>query len=268
MMETDIYLSVVIPVYNEESRIIQSLEDIFSYLRSLAMSWEVLIVDDGSHDRTAEIIEQWIKNHHQLMLIRLPQNCGKGAAIRQGMLKAQGRYRLFRDADVSTAMAEFDRFRPILENGTPIVIGSRKMAGAKNMRRQPWLRETLGKGFTLLSRLLFVWEVSDYTCGFKCFSAKAAEDIFSRQKICRWAFDSEIVFLAKNLGYPIAQLPITWTNDPGTKVRLIVDVLNSFFEIICIRLNYLRGLYRIPQQLVEIKAPPTPDATGGPGAHP
>ena len=243
-MKNDLYLSVVIPVYNEENRIEAALTDVFGYLSGIPEKWEVIIADDGSRDRTAEIVKTWQQKHPELKYIAAPRNQGKGAAVQRGMSRASARWRLFRDADSSTAMKEFDHFRPHLDRGAPIVIGSRRVAGATFVNHQPWLRETLGRGFTLLCRCLLVWEIRDYTCGFKCFSAEAAEKIFPRQRIFRWGFDSEILFVAKTLGYPIIQEPVTWSHDTGTKVHLFKDVLASFWEIICIRTNSLRGLYR------------------------
>ena len=237
-------LSVVIPVYNEERRLSAALEDVFGHLSGLAQTWEVIVVDDGSRDATADVVRSWQRRQPGLVFLRLPRNQGKGAAVRRGMLQARGRVRLFRDADSSCAMKELDGFLPDLARGAPVVIASRRVAGASFKDRQPWLRETCGRAFTLLCRFLLVWEVRDYTCGFKAFSGEAAERIFSRQRISRWAFDAEILFLAKALGYPIVQRPVTWSHDPGTKVRLVRDALLSFWEILRIRANSALGRYR------------------------
>ncbi|MBI4056805.1 MAG: glycosyltransferase family 2 protein [Elusimicrobia bacterium] len=245
--EKNIFLSVVIPVYNEQDRIEPALQDTFSYLAGLREPWEVWVVNDGSQDRTVEIVKAWMKRQPGLQLIDMPINRGKGVAVREGMLHARGRYRLFRDADISTKMRELDRFRPYWERGVEVLVGCRKMPGAHVVRHQPFFREMMGKGFTWLCRFLLVWDILDYTCGFKCFSEKATRDIFSRQKIRRWAYDAEILFLAQKMGYHIAQIPVTWADDSGTKVRIWLDALRSFVEILRIRFNSAYGLYHFPR---------------------
>lgn len=237
--------SIVIPAFNEAERLGSALEDTTAYLGQAPGSWEVIVVDDGSTDRTSAVVDEWSRREPRLRGLRLERNCGKGAAVRAGVLAARGAYIVFRDADDSTAMRELDKFRPLLSRGVPVVIGSRRVPGARYLRHQPWLRESLGKCFTGLCRLLLVRSVRDYTCGFKAFSAAAAKDIFFRQRIPRWGFDAEILFLASRLGYAIMQVPVAWKDDPGTKVRLWLDPLRTLGEILQIRLNCLRGLYRL-----------------------
>ena len=239
------FLSVVLPVYNEQARLPLALADILDYLAQSKGPWEIVIADDGSTDRTPELIREWSGREPRIRAVALGRNQGKGEAVRRGMLEAKGRYRLFRDADASTKMREFDRFLPALERGAGVVIGSRRVAGSQTTAHQPWLRETLGRGFTWLCRLLFVWRVHDFTCGFKAFSAEAAEAVFSRQRTRRWAFDAEILFLADRLGFAIEQIPVVWADSPGTKVRLFLDVSRSFAEILSIRTSHLLGLYRL-----------------------
>lgn len=242
------YLSIVIPVYNEQDRLSRALEEVVGYLRGFGKPWEIVIVDDGSRDKTPELAELWARREPNIHLLRLPANAGKGAAVKAGMLRAQGRCRLFRDADSSTEMTELPAFLKLLENGAHVAIGSRRVVGAGITLRQAWLRESLGKGFVLLCRFLLVWEVRDFTCGFKCFSAQACADIFPRQKINRWAFDAEILFLAKKLGYAINQIPVTWKDEPGSKVRVFWDVLRSLREVGQVVLNNLLGAYDIPMR--------------------
>ena len=241
---SDICLSVIIPVYNEQDRMPSTLGEVFDYFAGLPGPCECIVVDDGSLDRSAEVTRSWMAGRPQLRLISLECNQGKGAAVRQGMLQAKGRYRLFLDADGSMRMRQFDAFLPILAGGADVVIASRRIPGAQTLRRQPWRRVVLGRGFSLLCQLFFCAEIRDFTCGFKCFTARAAQDIFSLQKIKRWAFDAEILFLAKKLNYSIVQVPVTWSDEPCTKVRLLPDVLRSAWEIMRICGNNLFGVYR------------------------
>ncbi|OGR86806.1 MAG: hypothetical protein A3J74_06420 [Elusimicrobia bacterium RIFCSPHIGHO2_02_FULL_57_9] len=239
------YLSVVLPIYNEQERLSGALQEVVGYLLDFPESWEIVIVDDGSRDKSGELVGQWMQREPNIKFLRLARNQGKGAAVKAGMLHATGRYRLFRDADSSTQMRELPAFLRLLENGAHVVIGSRRVKGAGIIRHQALLRESLGKGFVLLCRFLLVWEVRDFTCGFKCFSAQAAQDIFSRQTINRWAFDAEILFLANKLGYPIAQVPVIWKDEPGSKVRVFWAVLRSLRELGQVVFNNLTGAYNI-----------------------
>jgi dolichyl-phosphate beta-glucosyltransferase len=236
-------LSVVIPVYNEEKRLGPVLSEVLAYLAKAPERWEIVVADDGSSDGTVLLVEDWARREPRIRLVRLPENRGKGAAVKAGMLAAQGRWRLFRDSDGSTTMVEFEKFRPLLEGGAGVVIGSRRVPGAHLEKSQALPRRLLGMGFTRLCRWLVVEEIRDYTCGFKCFTAEASSAVFPRQRIDRWAFDAEILYLAKRDGFRIEQVPVTWRDAPGSKVQLSLDVLRSAWEMATIRLNDLRGLY-------------------------
>lgn len=240
-------LSVVVPAYEEEKRLPAAFDEMLPYLRKFPGEWELLIVDDGSKDGTAALVEAWSKKEPRIRLVRLPENKGKGAAVREGMLAAEGAWRLFRDADSSTEMAELDKFLPIARAGADAVIASRRVETASIARRQKPLRELMGKGFTMLCRILLVWEIRDYTCGFKLFSAKASKEIFSRQTLNRWAFDAEILYLAKNLGYKIVQQPVTWKDEEGSKVRMLKDAIRSFVEILQVLATSWSGGYKFPR---------------------
>ena len=232
---------MVIPVYNEERRIAVVMEEVFRYLEGCPFTYEVIVVDDGSTDDSARILSE--SRRPQLSVLRLKENQGKGAAVRQGMLRAKGRVRMFRDADCSTSMEQLERFLPYFEKNEDIVIGCRKMESSLVVRRQPWLRETLGRGFTWICRRLILSQIRDYTCGFKCFSARASDAIFPKQLISRWAFDAEILYLAGRSGFSIVQVPVVWSDEAGTKVRMWMDVPRSFLEIILIRWYSLTGRY-------------------------
>lgn len=234
------FLSIIIPVFNEEKRI-KNLTKIVGYLKKKKYSWELIIVNDGSTDKTKKILLN-LKKRIKFQLLTYSQNIGKGFAIKTGMLSSKGKYRLFLDIDLSTPITEFEKFHPFLKK-YGIIIGSRKMKTSNLIVRQSFVREILGKMFTLLSKEVLEVNISDFTCGFKCFSKKAAKEIFSRQKINRWGFDSEILFIGKSKNISIKEVPVTWKNVPGTKVRIPQDIINSLTDLIKIRLNSLRGIY-------------------------
>lgn len=235
------YLSVIVPAYNESQRL-EGILKIDEYLRAQPFSSELLVVDDGSSDDTLDRLKT-LRDACGIRIVSYRPNRGKGYAIQQGMLQARGAYRLFCDVDLSTPIAEFDKFIPHLAEYA-VIIASRKQQHASVVRHQPWLRENLGKGFTFLSRVALQVPLSDFTCGFKCFSQAAAEAIFQRMTIERWGFDAEAMFIAQRLGYTIKEIPVTWTNDPRTRVKLPDAIIDSLLELITIRVNHLRGRYR------------------------
>jgi dolichyl-phosphate beta-glucosyltransferase len=235
-------LSVVIPAYNEAGRIGPSLEKAVSVLKRLAPSHEILIVDDGSRDRTVEVAREAAREADQFRALVNEVNLGKGGAVRRGMLEAAGDWVLFCDADESTPMATLESFLPHTATQA-VIIGTRKNREARVARHQPWLRESMGKGFTLLARMLAGVYVTDFTCGFKLFRRDAAQAIFSRQTLSDWSFDAEILFLARHLGYAIHEIPVIWTNDEDTRVRLLKDTLDSARGLLKIAANRARGVY-------------------------
>lgn len=242
MSDRKLYISVIIPVYNETKRL-DNLEKIFNYLEKQPYSSEVIAVNDGSTDDTLKALRAWQKKH-QFKIITYPQNQGKGYAVKKGMLSAQGEYRLFMDVDLSTPIEEIEKFQPYFKKHD-VIIATRKAGGSTLLARQPKFRETLGKGFTFLSRVLLGVNVSDFTCGFKCFSQKSAEEIFSRLTINRWGFDSETLFIAKKLNYKIKEITVVWKNDPQTKVKFPEDIINSLSDLLTIRWNNFREAYSL-----------------------
>lgn len=237
-------ITIVIPAYNEEKRMIPTLKNIVSYFSDKKILHEVIISDDGSSDNTVKIVTDLKTSYPQISVFSLNQNSGKGKAVREGMLKGKGDYILFMDADSSTSIGEFEKFLPQIQLKKDIIMGTRKIKGAQIIEHQPFFREFFGKGFTWLSNLMTQSHVSDFTCGFKCFSRKATNDIFSRAVINDWSFDAEILFLAKRLGYEITEIPVVWKNDRASKVRLLYDIMSSLKGLLSIRLNALKGLYR------------------------
>ncbi len=235
-------LSVVIPAYNEATVIEPTLHRVVEFLEANGVTWELIVVDDGSVDGTAQVVEQVAKQHAGVRVCAAPHQ-GKGGAVRRGVMEAQGRYVLFMDADYSTPIEEWRQCAPWLRDGYDIVIGSRKMPGATITRHQPRLREWMGKGFTWLTNLLVGAQVSDITCGFKCFRHEVAKELARWQRINGWAFDAEWLFLARRHGYRIKEVPVTWTHDDTTNVRLARDVWQSLRELIAMRLGALKGWY-------------------------
>lgn len=238
------YLSLIIPAYNEEARIGKSLDRILRFLDSQRYIFEVIIVDDGSRDRTAEMVEQRFGKHPAIKLQRRPANLGKGMAVQQGMLLGSGDYLVFSDADLSVPIEMLPAFINPLENQSDLAIGTRQKSGAVIEVHQPRHRELMGMVYTKLSSWILGVRVSDFTCGFKGFRRDIARDLFSRQRLNNWSFDAEILYLAHRKGYRIAEIPVTWRNDDATKVRLWKDVLTSFFGLLQIRLYDLQGRYR------------------------
>mgnify|MGYP000468806795 CR=1 FL=1 len=233
--KNSIYLSVVVPAYNEEKRIGFSLFRIKDYLQSRNLSAEVIVVDDGSTDRTAEVAREIMADYPEFRVISHPVNRGKGAAVRTGALQARGELVLFTDADLSTPIEELEKFLPLSREGYEVVIGSRALPESEIKERQGWLREHLGKGFNLLVRLLVLKGFKDTQCGFKLFWKEAAREIFFRLETEGFAFDVEVLLLARKLGYKIAQVPVVWVNHPESRVRLVRSSLKMLGELIKIR---------------------------------
>ncbi len=238
------YLSLVIPAFNEDRRIGQSLERILSFFRAQSYPFEIIVVDDGSTDRTVEVVRGFAASDPRLRVEPQPQNRGKGEAIRKGMLLAGGKYLFFSDADLSVPIEAVPDFLSRLEAGYDVAVGSRRIAGAVIEVHQPIHRELMGKVFTRLSNLILGLKLKDFTCGFKAFRRDAARELFSRQRLGGWSFDSEILYLAKSKGYRIAEVPVVWRNDEATKVRLGRDVVRSFVDLWNIRINHALGKYR------------------------
>lgn len=237
-------LSIVIPLYNETKRLPKSAPTLIQFFAGQPYTYEFVFVDDGSSDNTADLARDLFGMVPNTRVIESKPNRGKGHAVKVGMLAARGEMRLFCDADLSTPLDEIDKFWPFLEKGYKVVIGSRKMKGAHIDRHQPWWRENLGKVFTWLTNHIATKDISDITCGFKIFAADATEKIFSRSVIDDWSFDAEVLFIAQRLGYRIKEVPVSWHDTPGTKVRLIKDAARSLQGLMRIRMNSIRGKYR------------------------
>lgn len=241
-------LSIIIPVYNEEER----LEKTFSALKKGVRSdvfqiGEVIFVDDGSYDATKKMIRAWIKSMKSkktsYRLISSGMNHGKGYAVKTGMLAATGDYILFMDADMSTPLPELLKMQQAMLDGKDVIIGTRKNGHSTVIKHQPLYRELLGKAFTLLSNIVTNTWVTDFTCGFKVFSYKASQQVFSRAQVKRWGYDAEILFIANKLDMSMKEVPVVWTNDDRSKVNLIKALPQTLGELYAIRKNAIAGLY-------------------------
>jgi len=228
------YLSIIIPAYNEAERISETLVDMDRRLAKAEYSYEIIVVSDGSTDDTAKIVENMKKLVRNLKLVDIKENLGKGGTVRQGMLLASGAVRLFTDADNSTSIDQFDAMMPYFKQGYEIVIGSRAIAGAKLDPPEPWHRTILGKGSNLILQfMLGLWGMWDTQCGFKAFTAEAAERIFNASRIHGWGFDGEVLAIAKQAGYRIKEIPVHWVNDTRSHIRFsaYISVLRETFTI-------------------------------------
>ena len=239
---SNVRLSVVIPAYNEENRLPKTLKAVDEYLRTQSYEYEILVVNAGSTDRTKELVQGAMRNVQNLNIMDV-ENRGKGYAVKEGMLRARGQYRMFMDADNSTSIDQIEKMWPEFERGFDVVIGSRDIKGAVIAVPQVWWRRRLGDVFNLIVQLCSgLWGIWDTQCGFKGFTGKAAQVIFSRSTINQWAFDVEVLVIARKFGYRIKEVPITWKNDPESKVRL-KGMIQMLLEVLQISMNNMSGKY-------------------------
>lgn len=247
------FLSVIIPAYNEASRLPKTLIDVDKKLSDVEYSSEVIVVSDGSKDATAEIVRRFSEHMRNLKLIDNKENHGKGWVVRQGMLAAKGNWRLFMDADNSTTVDQFGLMVPFLKEGYGVLFGSRAIKGAKLIPPQPWYRQIAGQAGNLIIQFLTLPGIKDTQCGFKCFSEETAERVFRLAKIDRWGFDVEALALAKLFGFRMKEIPITWANDTESKVGLkayastLLDVVRVWWAI-------KKGIYLHTPSVVPEKA--------------
>ncbi|OGI23740.1 MAG: hypothetical protein A3E91_02105 [Candidatus Moranbacteria bacterium RIFCSPHIGHO2_12_FULL_40_10] len=230
-MENQPYLSVIMPAYKEGERIGQNLLEIEKYFSDKNYDYEILVIVDGSPDNTAEIAKNYSGQVRNLRVIKNPENRGKGYVVRQGLLEARGKYRVFLDADGSTSINHLDKFLPEFENGYDVIIGSRDIEGAFIQIHQPKHREIMGNmGNWLIRITLGLWKYPDTQCGFKMLTDKSAREIASRMVVDRFGFDFELIILAKELGFKIKQMPVRWLNEEGSTVGLTGP--NGFIQVL------------------------------------
>lgn len=237
------YLSVIIPAYNEEKRIGETLKSIDTYLRRQDYSYEIIVVSDGSKDETPQLVKSLEADINGLRLIDNKENHGKGYVVRQGMMETKGDLRLFTDADNSTSIDHLDKFIPYISQEFDIVIGSIGIAGHKVASgSEPIWRRVAGKIGNLFIQIMAVPGINDTQRGFKLFTAKAVQDIFPRLTITRWGFDVEVLALARKFDYKVKELPVDWKNDPNSKVGLKA-YFQVLIETVKIRWNLIIGQY-------------------------
>jgi dolichyl-phosphate beta-glucosyltransferase len=239
-------LSIIIPAYNEARRLPRFLQRIVAVLNQRGCSHEIIVVDDGSNDRTAQAVEQLAQQHPQLRLIQLRSNRGKGAAVRRGMQAARGALQLFADADGATPIEELTRLQSAVAAGADLAIGSRALAATDpNFTvHARWHRSLLGTFFNAVVQRLGIRNIADTQCGFKLFRRSIAQDLFSVTCVDGYAFDLELLYIARRRGYRIAEVPINWTDQPGSKVRLWRDGIIMLRELLAVRKREAKGHYR------------------------
>ena len=236
------FLSVIIPAYNEETRIAESLRKVVAYLAAQSYTWEVAVVDDGSTDATASLVKAVAEEHPNVHLISVPHG-GKGWAVNRGMLWTSGEYRFLCDADLSMPIEQLSRFLPPDAPPFDIAVGSRETPGSRRIG-EPSLRHIMGRVYNLLVRMLAVPGLSDTQCGFKCFRGQVAQGLFPVQRLFGFSFDVEILFLARKGRLRISEVPIDWYYRPESKVRAYRDSLAMSADILKIRWHCLRGRYK------------------------
>ena len=238
--KSEVFISIIIPVYNEEKRIEAFLTDVVTFLAGQTYSYEVIIVNDGSIDATVKlakkVLGQYIPDKFQIL--EPGTNQGKGAAVKVGMLAAQGEYVFFIDADGSTAIQEIDNFIPTFSPEIDIY-----MAVRTKKHFAPFKRVFFGKGYIKLANFLLGLSISDFTCGFKCYRLEAAQKIFSRQLLKNWSFDAEDLYIAHRKGFKIKEIPVYWKHVGGSKVKVLKNIIVCGWDLFLIKYYNLRGKY-------------------------
>jgi dolichyl-phosphate beta-glucosyltransferase len=234
-------LSVIVPAHNEEHRLPPTLKAIDAFLDHQPYESEVLVVENGSQDLTAVVTEAFAADHPRVRLVR-EHGRGKGLAVRRGMLEAAGQFRFFCDSDLSMPIEELPKFLPPLAADYDVAIGSREAPGARRFN-EPRFRHIQGRVFSELVKYLALPGFEDTQCGFKCFRAEAAMDLFSVQSFNGWSFDVEVLFIAIKRGYRVLEVPIDWYYNGDTKVRPLTDPLSMLLDILTIRRNWRAGRY-------------------------
>jgi dolichyl-phosphate beta-glucosyltransferase len=227
-------VSIVIPAYNEALRLPATLDQVQRFLATTGIPAEVIVVDDGSRDRTAEIVRERAARWPQLRLVAAERNGGKGSAVRLGMAEARGRYRVFSDADLSVPIDDLDKLLRPLRSGAGVAIASRGLRDSQVELHQPWYRETMGKIFNRLVRIFVLGGVADTQCGFKAFTAEVADRVFPALQTRGFGFDVEVLYRAKQAGYRIAEVPTRWINSPQSRVHPIRHSTAMILELLAI----------------------------------
>ncbi len=236
--------SIVVPAYNERARIGATLEQMLEHLRAQQWSAEIIVVNDGSRDDTASFVSQFAAEHPEVRLVENPGNQGKGYAVRNGMLNARGKVLLFTDADLSSPITEASKLFAALEKGADVAIGSRWLDPTLQFQRQSLKRQIMSRAFNLFTRAVLTFPYHDTQCGFKAFTRRAAEMIFPLQRITRWGFDAEIIYLAHHMKLNVAEVPVAWGHDERSKIHPWRDGFYMGLDTLKIRWLSLTGGYR------------------------
>jgi len=235
--------SIIIPAYNEGARLGTTLGRVLNYVAAQRWDAEVIVVNDGSRDQTADLVRSYAQTHPALRLLENPGNRGKGYSVRNGMLHAGGEILLFSDADLSSPIEEATKLFAAIRSGPDIAIGSRWLQPELQAHRQSVLRQFYGRIFNLALRILLGLDFKDTQCGFKAFTRKAAQTIFPLQEIERWGFDPELLFLARRSGLKVKEVAVVWSHSEGTRINPLRDGMRMFAEVLKIRWNALTGKY-------------------------
>ena len=234
------FLSVIIPAHNEENRLPGTLEQVFHFLEKQSFTSEVIIVENGSADKTLEVAQKFAEAHKNFRVMQSER--GKGAAVQRGMLEAQGEHLFMCDADLSMPVEEMSKFIPPVLQGFDIAIGSREAKGAVRYNEPPY-RHLGGRGINFIVQLLILPGLNDTQCGFKCFRADMAKDIFQKQTLHGWSFDIELLHIARRRGYRVQEIPIHWYHFADSKVSALRDAVRMIQDIFRIHANTWRGMY-------------------------
>lgn len=238
-----VHLSVVVPAFEEVARLGPTLDAIRHFLDSRRFDSEVVVVVDGGRDGTLDLARGVAREWPALVVLHHEPNRGKGYAVRRGMLAARGRYRLFSDADLSTPIEEVDRLIEAIDGGADVAIGSRALPESDVRVRQAWWRQSMGRIFNQVVRRVAVPGIGDTQCGFKCFRAETAKQVFERQRMTGFSFDVELLWIARKLAYRVVEVPVTWVNDPLSRVDPVRDSLRMLADVARLRIDDWRGLY-------------------------
>lgn len=241
-MKNNVYLSVIIPAYNEETNIAGTLVDIAEYLGKKDFTYDITVIDDGSSDNTIKKAWEVAAKLPGLRVIKSSPNRGKGYVVKKGVLGADGDYVMFMDADNSTSIRELDSFLPQLKEGFDVYIASRRVPGSDV--KSSLERRLMGAVYIIFARLILGIKVNDINCGFKLFKKSAAKNTFSRQIMDDWSFDAEVLYLCGKNGYRVKEIPVKWVHKDTSKVRPLRDGINSFISLMRIRMNDIKGKYK------------------------
>ena len=238
--------SFIVPAYNESERLTVSLPKILDYVRQQALPSEIIVVNDGSQDDTADVVRRFMAANPDVRLVENPGNRGKGYSVRNGMLHATGDVVLFTDADLSSPIYEADKLFAAIRQGADVAIGSRWLQRDLQTERQPWYRQLYGRMFNVALRVMLGLKYRDTQCGFKAFTRRAVQTIFTRQRVERWGFDPELLFLADKFEFRTAEVPVEWAHDHRSKINPLRDGMKMMVEMLAVRWNDMRGLYKLP----------------------